>query len=53
MASGLLRLPQFWKNDLGLWFAEVEAQFDIHNIDSDENQFYTILAAIEEPCVLA
>jgi hypothetical protein len=31
----------------------VEAQYHIHKIDSDENRFYMILAAIEEPSVLA
>jgi hypothetical protein len=53
MTKRLLRLPPFWKNDPGLWFAQVEARFHIHKINSDEDRFYTIIAAIEEPSVLA
>jgi hypothetical protein len=46
MGSALLRLSPFWKNDPGLWFAQVEARFHSQNTDSDEDRFYTVLAAI-------
>lgn len=52
MASGLLCLPPFLENDADVLFAQVEARFHIHKIDSDGDQFCTILAAIEEPNVL-
>jgi hypothetical protein len=52
MTSALRRTP-FWKNNPGLWFAQVEARFHIHKLISDEDRFYAILAAIEEPSVLA
>jgi hypothetical protein len=53
MASVLLRLPQFWKNDPGLWFAQMEARFNIHNIDSDDDRFCTMLVATKELSILA
>jgi hypothetical protein len=53
MAPGRLRLPQFLKNDPDFCFTQVEARFHIHNIDSHEDRFCPILAAIEESNFLA
>lgn len=39
--------PPFWKNNPVLWFAQLEAQFSISNITTDNTKFYHVVAAVE------
>lgn len=41
------RIPPFWRTNLGLWFAQVEAQFSTASIVSEAKKYNTIVAAIE------
>jgi hypothetical protein len=52
MSPGLLWLPPVWKNGHDVWFAQEEAQFHIHKIDSDEDRSSMILAAIGDTSIL-
>jgi hypothetical protein len=52
MSPGVLRLPPVWKNGHDVWFAQEEAQFHIHKIDSEEDRSSIILAAIGDTSVL-
>ncbi|KAH6930401.1 hypothetical protein HPB50_013186 [Hyalomma asiaticum] len=38
-----LRLPTFWRNNPQLWFAQVEATFDLHHISSEISRFRHLL----------
>lgn len=42
-----IKAPPFWKNNPNLWFAQIEAQFEISGITKDETKFYHVVAAIE------
>lgn len=39
VAALQLRLPTFWRNNPQLWFAQVEATFDLHHISSQISRF--------------
>lgn len=41
------RIPPFWKDDLDIWFAQVEGQFATSGITSDETKYNAILAAVD------
>ncbi|KAH6927995.1 hypothetical protein HPB50_010351 [Hyalomma asiaticum] len=43
VAALQLRLPTFWRNNPQLWFAQVEATFDLHHISSDISRFLHLL----------
>ncbi|CAH1183936.1 unnamed protein product [Phaedon cochleariae] len=42
-----LNLPQFWKADPTLWFAQVEAQFNNKRITSELTKFNYVIASID------
>lgn len=42
-----VRPPPFWKPNPILWFAQLEAQFDIANITVDATKFNHVISAIE------
>nr|XP_042908050.1 uncharacterized protein LOC122271294 [Parasteatoda tepidariorum] len=39
--------PPFWKNNPKLWFAQIEAQFEISGITREDTKFNHVVAAIE------
>ncbi|XP_065082968.1 uncharacterized protein LOC135705273 [Ochlerotatus camptorhynchus] len=39
-ASVAVKLPDFWKTDPAMWFAQSEAQFHLAKIVNDETKFY-------------
>lgn len=41
-----LKLPQYWSKDPILWFAQVEAQFSIANIKSEETKFHHVISCL-------
>ncbi|KAH6933069.1 hypothetical protein HPB50_011831 [Hyalomma asiaticum] len=43
IAAIQLRLPTFWRNNPQLWFAQVEATFDLHHISSEISRFRHLL----------
>lgn len=42
-----VKVPPFWPEQPEIWFAQVEAQFGIARINSDNSKFNTVVAAIE------
>ncbi|CAB0042899.1 unnamed protein product [Trichogramma brassicae] len=46
-AVGNCRLPAFWRSDPDLWFLQVEAQFNIHQVTSDSTRFNMILTVLD------
>ncbi|CAB0032547.1 unnamed protein product [Trichogramma brassicae] len=46
-AVGNCRLPAFWRSDSDLWFLQVEAQFNIHQVTSDSTRFNMILTVLD------
>lgn len=42
-----IKLPGFWKENPALWFAQVEAQFELQRIEAGKIKFFTIIAALE------
>lgn len=41
-----VKLPPYWANDPTLWFAQVEAQFAISNIKSEQTMFYYVISQL-------
>ncbi|KAH6943675.1 hypothetical protein HPB50_025067 [Hyalomma asiaticum] len=43
VAALQLHLPTFWRDNPQLWFAQVEATFDLHHISSEISRFRHLL----------
>lgn len=41
-----LKLPHFWEKSPELWFVNIEAQFRMSSITSDNTQYYAVIAAL-------
>lgn len=42
-----VKLPDFWKTDPEMWFAQAEAQFALANVTRDETEFHHIVAMVD------
>lgn len=42
-----LKLPQFWRSNIQLWFAQVEAAFILSGITVDETKYASLVASID------
>lgn len=52
VAAGVaVKLPDFWKNDPVMWFAQAEAQFALANVVRDHTKFYHIIAKIDQSVI--
>lgn len=47
VAPVAVKPPPFWKGDPALWFARLEAQFELARITTDSTKFNHVLSAIE------
>ncbi len=43
-----LKLPTFWTSQPEVWFAQVEAQFNLHSITADDTKYFYVLAALDQ-----
>ncbi|XP_077976158.1 uncharacterized protein LOC144432025 [Styela clava] len=43
-----LKLPIFWTKNPAVWFHQVEAQFAVRNITTDETKYHYVVAALDE-----
>ena len=43
-----LKLPTFWTAQPEVWFAQAEAQFNLHGITADDSKYYYVLAALDQ-----
>lgn len=50
-AAVSVKLPDFWKNDPNMWFAQAEAQFHLARITQDETMFWHIVARIDQSVI--
>ncbi|XP_062557438.1 uncharacterized protein LOC134222311 [Armigeres subalbatus] len=51
VAGVAVKLPDFWKNDPVMWFAQAEAQFALANVVRDHTKFYHIIAKIDQSVI--
>lgn len=50
-ASVAVKLPEFWKNDPTMWFAQAEAQFALAGVVRDETKYYYIISKIDQSVI--
>lgn len=50
-ASVTVKLPEFWRNDPNMWFAQAEAQFNLARVTKDETKFWVIIAKIDQTVI--
>lgn len=50
-ASVSVKLPDFWKSDPEMWFAQAEAQFILANVTKDDTKFYHIVAKVDQSVI--
>lgn len=46
-----VKLPEFWKAEPEMWFAQAEAQFILANVTRDDTKFYHIVAKLEQSVI--
>lgn len=51
IAAVAVKLPDFWKNDPHMWFAQAEAQFNLAQVTRDETKFWHIIAKIDQSVI--
>jgi hypothetical protein len=42
-----IRVPTFWPEKPGVWFAELEGQFALSNITLDATKFYYVISQLD------
>jgi hypothetical protein len=47
LARVAVKIPPMWKNNITVWFVQVEANFDVANITSDLTKYNYLLTAID------
>lgn len=50
-AAVTVKLPEFWKADPTMWFAQAEAQFALAGVVQDVTKFYHIVAKIDQSVI--
>lgn len=50
-AAVAVKLPEFWKCDPEMWFAQAEAQFALANVTRDETKFFHIVAKVDQTVI--
>lgn len=48
VASVAVKLPEFWKSDPAMWFAQAEAQFALAGVTKDITKFNHIVAKVDQ-----
>ncbi|XP_062541353.1 uncharacterized protein LOC134209385 [Armigeres subalbatus] len=46
-----VKLPEFWKSDPAMWFAQAESQFALAKITADETKFHHIVAKVDQSVI--
>lgn len=46
-----VKLPDFWKTDPEMWFAQAEAQFTLANITRDDTKYSHIVAKVDQTVI--
>ncbi|XP_062539123.1 uncharacterized protein LOC134207414 [Armigeres subalbatus] len=50
-AAVAVKLPDFWKSDPTMWFAQAEAQFALAGVTQDVIKFHHIVAKIDQSVI--
>lgn len=50
-AAVSVKLPDFWKSDPSMWFAQAEAQFTLAGVARDDTKFYHIISKIDQSVI--
>lgn len=50
-AAVAVKLPEFWKSDPAMWFAQAEAQFALAGVTQDTTMFHHIVAKIDQSVI--
>lgn len=50
-AAVSVKLPDFWRNDPAMWFAQAEAQFVLAGVVADETKYYHIISKIDQSVI--
>lgn len=50
-AAVAVKLPDFWKSDPTMWFAQAEAQFALAGVTQDVTKFHHIVAKIDQSVI--
>lgn len=50
-AAVAVKLPDFWKSDPTMWFAQAEAQFALAGVVQDETKYYHIISKIDQSII--
>lgn len=50
-AAVAVKLPDFWKSDPTMWFAQAEAQFALGGVTQDVTKFHHIVAKIDQSVI--
>ncbi|XP_039440843.1 uncharacterized protein LOC120421678 [Culex pipiens pallens] len=50
-ATVAVKLPDFWKSDPAMWFAQAESQFVLAGVNKDETKFHHIVAKIDQTVI--
>lgn len=51
-AAVAVKLPEFWKNDPRMWFAQAEAQFALAGVVQDETKYYHIISKLDQTVII-
>lgn len=50
-AAVSVKLPDFWKSDPTMWFAQAEAQFILAGVVQDDTKYYHIISKIDQSVI--
>lgn len=50
-SSVAVKLPEFWKSDPAMWFAQAESQFILANVTKDSTKFHHIVAKVDQTVI--
>lgn len=50
-AAVAVKLPEFWKSDPTMWFAQAEAQFALAGVVQDETKYYHIISKVDKSVI--
>jgi len=46
-----VKIPPIWKNNIKLWFIQVESNFSLAGITQDSTKYNTLVAALDAECL--
>lgn len=50
-SSVAVKLPEFWKSDPAMWFAQAESQFALANVTKDVTKFHHIVSKVDQSII--